>query len=71
MMGQAILRQVRVRANTCLVPESASNVTRECAGLVDDDEDFEESGDFCDGWRERNRLTSPLPSCQRKGNNGL
>lgn len=62
MMGYAILRQVRIRRNTCRVAPEVANLTRECAqqsNLVNEDTD-----DYCNAWEESTELTNDLPSCQ-------
>ena len=63
-MGYAVIRQIRVRPNTCRVHPSFRKMTRVCAlqsAIVNED-----SRDFCDGWVEMNDLTQDLPSCQRE-----
>ena len=62
MMGYAILRQVRIKRNTCRVAPEVANLTRECAqqsNLVNEDTD-----DYCNAWEESTELTRDLPSCQ-------
>ena len=64
IMGYAVIRQIRVRPNTCRVHPSFRKMTRVCAlqsAIVNED-----SRDFCDGWVEMNDLTQDLPSCQRE-----
>jgi polycystin 1L2 len=63
IMGYAMLRQVRVRPNTCRLDKLVLNLTMECAQKSDVVN--EDASDFCDAWDERTPLTEELPSCQR------
>ena len=63
-MGYAVIRQVRIRPNTCRVHPSFRSMTRVCAmqtNLINEDD-----RDYCDGWVEMNNLTMNLPSCQKE-----
>ena len=63
IMGYGILRQVRVKPNSCRVDSRVRSVTQECAqasALINED-----SRDYCDAWEEMNNLTKNLPSCFR------
>ena len=55
MMGFAMLRQVRIKRNTCRVAPEVQNLTRECAqytNLVNEDNE-----NYCDAWEEKTDLT--------------
>ncbi len=63
IMGYALLRQVRVRPNSCRVDNRVKVITEECArasAFV-----YEDDRDYCDAWEEQTKLTNNLPSCQR------
>ena len=64
IMGYAVIRQIRIRPNTCRVHPSFHSMTRVCAqqtNMVNEDD-----RDYCDGWTEMNNMTENLPSCQRE-----
>ena len=63
IIGHGILRQVRVKKNSCKVHPAIYDMTQECAqgsGIIDEDHN-----DYCDGWEEKNTLTENLKSCIR------
>ena len=62
IMGYGMLRQIRVKKNTCKVHPAVFDMTHECAdasALINEDH-----ADYCDGWEDKNALTENLPSCQ-------
>ena len=62
MMGYGIVRQVRIKKNTCKVAPAIQNLTMECANkanVVDED-----TADYCNAWEENTELTEELPSCK-------
>ena len=61
MMGYAIVRQVRIKKNSCKVSHLLAPLTMECsekANLINEDTE-----DYCNAWEERTKLTEDLPSC--------
>ena len=63
VMGYGILRQIRVKPNTCRVHKAVLNLTQECAqGSIYVNED---DGDYCNAWEEKTALTEHLPSCSK------
>ena len=61
MMGFAIVRQVRIKKNTCKVPSTIQKITMECsnkANLINED-----TADYCNAWEENTELTKDLPTC--------
>ena len=64
VMGYGVLRQIRVRPNSCRVHEAVLNLTQECAeGSIFVNED---DTDYCNAWEEKTKLTEFLPSCLRR-----
>ena len=62
-MGYGVLRQIRVRPNSCRVHKSVQNLTQECAqGSIFIHED---DTNYCNAWEEKTQLTEYLPSCIR------
>ena len=63
IIGYGILRQIRVKKNSCKVHPAVYDMTQECAqasAIINEDHN-----NYCDGWGERNVLTENLPSCLR------
>ena len=64
VMGYGVLRQIRVRPNSCRVHKSVQNLTQECAqGSIFIHED---DTNYCNAWEEKTELTEFLPSCIRQ-----
>ena len=61
IMGYAVLRQIRVKPNSCRVKPLFHKVTKECANYAS--LTLEDTGHYCDGWGEYTNLTNELPSC--------
>lgn len=63
IMGYAVIRQVRVKPNSCRVDKRITDITQECAqasAFINEDH-----GDYCNGWEELTAHTENLVSCLR------
>lgn len=63
IMGYAVLRQIRVKPNTCRVDHRVHQITQECAQATSFI--YEDDADYCSVWEEMTALTENLPSCAR------
>ena len=61
IMGYAVIRQIRVKPNTCRVDRRVHNITQECAQASN--QKNEDTKDYCNAWEEQTALTENLPSC--------